>query len=94
MEIGKTKSTKLIIARSLVDFTVLILISNYPFCVTNCNLFTFQFLLIAISMVIQPIFLIKISILVFTIAASCLIRLGNIKKLTYWDATLVVIQII
>ena len=94
MEIGKTKSTKLIIARSLVDFTVLILISNYPFYVTNCNLFTFQFLLIAISMVIQPIFLIKISILVFTIAAGCLIRLGNIKKLTYWDATLVVIQII
>ena len=81
-------------ARSPVDFTVLILISNYPFYVTNCNLFTFQFLLIAISMVVQPIFLIKSSILVFTIAAGCLIRLGNIKKLTCWDATLVVIQII
>ena len=94
MEIGKTKSTKLIIARLPVDFTVLILISNYPFYVTNCNLFTFQFLLIAISMVVQPIFLIKTSILVFTVAAGCRIRLGNIKKLTCWDAKLVVIQII
>ena len=45
-------------------------------------------------MVVQPIFLIKTSILVFTVAAGCRIRLGNIKKLTYWDAKLVVIQII
>ena len=30
------------------------------------------------------IFLIKTSILVFTIAADCLMMSGNIKKLTFW----------
>ena len=42
----------------------------------------FHLLLIAISVVLQSIFLIKTSILLFTIAEGCLMRLGNIKKLT------------
>ena len=47
-------------------------------------LLMFQFLLIAISMVLQPIFLIKPPILVFAIAADCLMMLENIKRLTCW----------
>ena len=44
----------------------------------------FQFLEIAISMVLQSIFLMKTSILVFTIAVDCVMMSGNIKKLTCW----------
>ena len=44
-------------------------------------LLMFQFLLIAILMVLQSMFLIKTSILVFTIAAGFLMMLGNIKNL-------------
>ena len=47
-------------------------------------LLMFQFPLVAISMVLQSIFLIKPSILVFTIVADCLMMPGNIKKLTCW----------
>ena len=42
----------------------------------------FHLLLIAISVVLQSIFMIKTSILLFAIAEGCLMRLGNIKKLT------------
>ena len=52
-------------------------------------LLMFQFLLIAISMVLQSIFLIKTSILVFAIAADYLMSSGNIKKLTCWHPKLV-----
>ena len=41
----------------------------------------FQFLLIAISMVLQSTFLVKTSILVFTIAVDCVMMPGNIKKI-------------
>ena len=57
-------------------------------------LFMSQFLLIAISMVIQSIFLMQTSIFVFAIAAGCFMRLGNIKKLTYWHPKVEVILII
>ena len=40
MEIGKTKSTKIIIAWSPVYFIVLMLISYYNFHVADCNLFS------------------------------------------------------
>ena len=49
--------------------------------ITLYVLLMFQFLLIAVSMVLQSIFLIKTSILVFTIAADCYIMSGNIKNL-------------
>ena len=52
-------------------------------------LLMFQFLLIAISMVLQSIFLIKTSILVFTIAVDCVMMSGNIKKLTCWHPKVV-----
>ena len=52
-------------------------------------LLMFQFLLITISMVLQSIFLIKTSILVFTIAADCVMISGNIKKLTCWHPKVV-----
>ena len=45
-------------------------------------------------MILQSTFLIKTSILVFTIAAGCLMRLWNIKKLTCWHPKVVVILII
>ena len=57
-------------------------------------LLMFQFLLVAISMVLQSIFLIKTSILVFTIAGSCLMMLENIKKLTCWHPPKVVLILI
>ena len=47
-------------------------------------LLMFQFLLIAVIMVLQSIFLIKTSILVFPVAAGCLMS-GNIKELTCWQ---------
>ena len=43
-------------------------------------LLMFQFLLMALSMVLQSIFLIKTSILVFTTAVDCVMMSGNIKK--------------
>ena len=46
-------------------------------------LLMFQFLLIAVIMVLQSIFLIKI--LVFPVAAGCLMMSGNIKELTCWQ---------
>ena len=44
-------------------------------------LLMFQFILIAISIVSQSMFLIKASILVFTIAVDCVMISGNIKKI-------------
>ena len=57
-------------------------------------LLIFQFLLKAVSMFLQSMFLINSIILVFTIAAVCLMRLGYIKKLTCWNPKKVVILII
>ena len=72
---------KIVIARSPGYFIVLMLISYNHFYVTNCTntyvLLMFQFLLIAISMVLQSIFLIKTLILVFTIAVDCVMMSGN-----------------
>ena len=56
-------------------------------------LLMFQFMLIAISMVFQSIFLIKTFILVFTISADCLMRSGNIKKITCWHTKVVEILV-
>ena len=53
-----------------------------------------QFLLIATPMVLQSIFLIKTTLLVFAIAAGCLVKLGNVKNLTFWHPKVVVILII
>ena len=52
-------------------------------------LLMFQFLLIAVIMVLQSIFLIKTSILVFPVAAGCLMMSGNIKELTCWQPKVV-----
>ena len=94
MEIGKTKSTKIIIAWSPVYFIVLILILYYNFYATNCNLFSVDVSVSVNSNITsQSIFLIKTSALVFTIAAGCLTRLGNIKKLTCWHSKIVVTMI-
>ena len=75
-----------IIARSPVCFIVLmhiyIIIFMLLIALTIYVLLMFQFLLIAISIVLQSIFLKKASILVFRIAAGCLMMLGNITKLT------------
>ena len=56
-------------------------------------LLMFKFLLIAISMVLQSKLSIKTSIFVSTIAAGCLMMLGNIKKLTCWHPKVLVILV-
>ena len=53
----------------------------FLFAQTLYVLLMFQFLLTAISMILQSIFSIKTSILVFTIAVDCVIMSGNIKKI-------------
>ena len=66
----------IVIGRSPVYFIVLMLIAYNHFYVTNCpnNLCLIDQ---------QSIFLIKTSILVFTLAIGCLMRSGNIIKLTF-----------
>ena len=85
--------TRLVIAWSPGCSIVLMLISYnhfYVLIVLMLYVLLFQFLLIAISMVIQSMFLIKTSTLVFTIAADCLMS-GNfyVKKLTCWHPKVV-----
>ena len=58
---------------------------------TICILVMFQFLLIAISMVPQSIFLIETSILFDTTATGCLMRLGNFKELLFCHTDVVLI---
>ena len=67
---------KIVIGRSPVYFMVLMLLSYNHFYVTNCpnNLCLIDQ---------QSIFLIKTSILVFTLATGCLMRSGNMIKLTF-----------
>ena len=94
----KRNLLKVVIAWSTGYFVVLMLISYSHFHVTNCShlyvLLMFQFLLIAISMVLQSIFLIKTSILVVTVTADCLMMPENIKKLTCWHPEVVQILLI
>ena len=81
----KRNLLKIVIAWSPGYFIVLMLISYNHYYVNNCiNIYVllfFQFLLIAISMVLQSTFLVKTSILVFTIAVDCVMMPGNIKKI-------------
>ena len=85
----KRNLLKVVIVLSPVYLIVLMLISYNHFMIlialTLYVLLMFPFPLIAISMVLQWIFLVKISILVFAIAADCLMMSGNIKKLTCWN---------
>ena len=92
LEIGKVKSTKddnSLVTSLFYSIIVLFRIIIFMLLIALTNLWMFQFLLIAISK-----FFIKTSILVFKIVAGCLVGLGNIKKLTCWHPTLVVILII
>ena len=84
---------KTIIAWSPVCFIVFMLISYSHFYVTNCtnNLCSVD---VSVSMVLQSIFLMKTLILHFTIASGCLLRLGNIKKLTCWHPKVAAILLI
>ena len=81
----KRNLLKVVIALSPGYFIVLMLISYNHFMLlivlTLYVLLMFQFLLIAISMVLQSIFLVKASILVSTIATDFLMKSGNTKKL-------------
>ena len=81
----KRNVLKIVIARSPSYFIVLMLISYNHFllliALTLYVLLMFQFLLIAISMVLQSMFLIKASVLVSTIATNFLMKSGNTKKI-------------
>ena len=80
----KQNLLKIVIAWSPDYFIVLMLISYNHIYVNNCTN-TRKFLLIAISMVLQSIFLRKTSILVSTIAVDCVMML----KLTFWHPKVV-----
>ena len=82
----KVNLLKIVITWSPGYFIVLMLTL---IALTLYVLLMFQFLLTAISVVLQSIFLIKTSILVFVIAADCFMMSGNIKKLTCWHPKVV-----
>ena len=93
----KQNLLKIVIAWSPVYFIVLMVILYYHFYVTNCtnNLHSVDvaFSVSVNSNINGPSINIfdKTSILVFVIAAGCLMRLGNIKKLTCWHQKVVTI---